>query len=134
MLAVGDSGDVSLAATVYAAVTVLGTAALLVAVQTADDEETAAAAELGPPRAVARALLTAAFPPVAVLAAVAAGGVLLGDLAPATLGVGPRAFTPAAVVIGLGLGGGVYLLSVIQVWLLPRLGVSVDGMSGLFPE
>ena len=134
MLAVGDSGDVSLAATVYAAVTVLGTAALLVTVQTADDEETAAAAELGPPRAVARALLTAAFPPVAVLAAVAAGGVMLGNLAPTTLGVGPRAFTPAAVVIGLGLGGGVYLLSVVQVWLLPQLGVSVEGVDGLFPE
>ena len=76
----------------------------MIAVQTADDGE-AAIAELGPPRAVAQALLTAALPPVAVLAAVAAGGVLLGDLAPATLGVGPRAFTPAAVVVGLGLGG-----------------------------
>lgn len=134
MLAVGDSGDVSLAATVYAAVTVLGTAALLVAVQTADDGEPATVGELGPPRAVARALLTAALPPVAVLAAVAGGGVVFGDLAPATLGLAPRAFTPAAVVIGLGLGVGVWLLSVLQVWLLRRLGVSTDGPDALYPE
>ena len=129
-----NSNDVSLGATVYAAVTVLGTAALLVAVQTADDEETGAVGELGPPRVVARALLTATLPPVAVLVAVAVGGIFLGDLAPATLGVGPSAFTTAAVVVGLGLGSGVYVLSLLQVWLLPRLGVSVGDLNGLFPE
>lgn len=123
----------SLATAVYAGVTVLGTAAVLVAVQTADDGETGVG-ELGPPRAVARALLTAALSPVAVLAAVAGGGVVFGDLAPATLGLAPRAFTPAAVVIGLGLGVGVWLLSVLQVWLLRRLGVSTDGPDALYPE
>jgi hypothetical protein len=96
---------VSLATTVYAAVTVLGTAAVLVAVQTADDGETAAAAELGPPRAVARTLLTTALPPLVVLAAIVAAGVFVGDLALATLGLGPRAFTPRAVV-GTGFRSG----------------------------
>ena|GEM_PF-1980295 len=122
-----------LATTVYAAVTVLGTAALLVAVQTPDDDG-AAVAELPPPRAVARALLTAALPPVAVLAAVAAGGVVFGTLEPATLGLAPAAFTPGAVVVGLGLGFGVWLLSVVQEWLLRQFGVSAEEADTFYPE
>jgi len=124
---------VSFGTTVYAVVSVFGTAALLIAVQTADDGE-AAIAELGPPRAVAQTLLTATLPPVAVLAAVAAVGIFLWGLSPATLGLASGAFTPAAIVVGLGLGVGVYLLSVIQVWLFRQLGVSIGDPIGFSPE
>ena len=125
---------VTLATWVYAALVLLGTVAVLFAVQTADEEETAAG-DLGPPRAVAGALLRASLPPVAVLGAVASVGVVVGDLDPATLGLGPTARSPGTVVVGLGLGVGVFLLSVVQVWALSRLGVDVgDTAAALYPD
>lgn len=125
---------VTLATWVYAALALLGTVAVVFTVQTADDEEVTVG-DPGPPRAVARALLRASLPPLAVLGAVAGVGFVVGDLDPATLGLGPAARGPGAVVVGLGLGTGVFLLSVVQVWLLSRLGVNVgDTAAALYPD
>ena len=124
----------SLATVVYAALTLLGTAAVVFAVQTADEGETTLS-DPGSPRTVARRLLQAGLPPVAVLGAVAVAGVAIGELDLTTLGLGSTARTPAAVAVGLGLGAGLSFLMILQVWLLDRLGVSVeDTAAGLYPD
>ncbi|MEZ3144951.1 CPBP family intramembrane glutamic endopeptidase [Halobaculum sp. MBLA0143] len=124
----------SLATTVYAALALLGTVAVVFVVQTADEGEITAS-DLGPPRAVARGFLETSLPPLSVLAAVTAVGVVVGDLDLGTLGLGPAARTPAAVAAGLGLGAGMSVLAIVQVWLLGRLGVSVeDTAASVYPD